>query len=111
MAQKYGRIHATPTFIAAYTDMRKKLRFRSPAACIALPSAMTAILDVMAEHPRAWPIKRKKLKGVEREFHLAIKDIAYRRLHVRYLVGESDICYLLAVWVDGQDEPHYILED
>ena len=111
MAQKYGRIRETPTFLAAYSDIRKNLRLRSPAAFLALPSAMTVILDVMAEHPRAWPIKRKMLKGVDREFHLAIKDIAYRRLHVRYLVGESDICYLLAVWVDGQNEPRYILED
>ena len=111
MAQKYGRIRETPTFLAAYSDIRKNLRLRSPAAYLALPSAMTAILDVMEEYPRAWPAKRKILRGVEREFHLAIKDIAYRRLHVRYLVRESDICYLMAVWVDGQDEPSYILED
>lgn len=111
MSQNYGQIRETPTFLAAYSEIRKTLRLRSPAAYLALPSAMTAILDVMAEHPRAWPIKRKILKGVEREFHLAINDIAYRRLHVRYLVGDRDICYLLAVWVDGQNEPRYILED
>jgi hypothetical protein len=72
---------------------------------------MTTILDVMAEHPRAWPVKRKILGGLEQEFHLAVKDIAYRRLYVRYFVDEEDICYLLAVWIDGQDEPRYIIEN
>ncbi len=52
----------------------------------------------------------KMLGGVEQEFHLAVKDTAYRRLHVRYYVDEDDICSLLATWVDGQDEPHYTIE-
>jgi hypothetical protein len=51
------------------------------------------------------------LGGLEQEFHLAVKDIAYRRLYVRYFVDEEDICYLLAVWIDGQDEPRYIIEN
>jgi hypothetical protein len=72
---------------------------------------MITILDVMDEHPRAWPVKRKILNGVEQEFHLAVTDIAYRRLHVRYVVDENDMCYLLAAWVDGQDEPRYIVEN
>jgi len=32
--------------------------------------------------------------------------IAYRRLHLRYLV-DGDIAHLLAIWVDGHDEPDY----
>jgi len=108
MSGKYVRIRNTPTFLAAYSDIREYLRRKSPSAYRALPSAMTTILDVMAEHPRAWPVKRKILGGVEQEFHLAVKDIAYRRLHVRYFVDEEDICYLLAAWIDGQDEPRYI---
>jgi len=51
------------------------------------------------------------LGRVEQEFHLAIQDIAYRRLHVRYSVDERDVCYLLTAWVDGQDEPAYIIEN
>jgi hypothetical protein len=111
MAGKYDRIRTTPTFMAAYLDIRENLQRKSPVAYRALPSAMTTILNVMAEHPRAWPVKRKMLGGIEQEFHLAVKDIAYRRLHVRYYVDEDDICYLLAAWVDGQDEPRYIVED
>ena len=111
MSEKYIRIRNTPTFLAAFSDIRENLQSKSPAAYRALPSAMTTILDVMAEHPRAWPIKRKMLGGGEQEFHLAVKDIAYRRLHVRYCVDEHDVCYLLAVWVDGQDEPRYIIEN
>lgn len=110
MAGKYDRIRNTPTFVAAYSDIRKHLQRKSPAAYRTLPSAMTTILDGMAEHPRAWPVKRKMLRGVEQGFHLAVKDIAYRRLHVQYYVDEDDICYLLAAWVDGQDEPRYIIE-
>lgn len=111
MSGKYIRIHKTPTFLAAYSAIREYLRLNSPSAYRALPSAMTTILDVMAEHPRAWPVKRKLLGGVEQEFHLAVKDIAYRRLHVRYIVDEEDTRYLVAVWVDGQDEPRYIIEN
>lgn len=110
MTGKYDRIRNTPTFAAAYSDIRENLQSKSPNAYRALPSAMTTILDVMAEYPRAWPVKRKMLGGVEQEFHLAVKDIAYRRLHVRYYVDEDDICYLLAAWVDGQDEPRYVIE-
>ena len=111
MSGKYNRIRHTPTFLAAFADIRDNLQSKSPAAYRALPSAMTTILDVMAEHPRAWPIKRKMLGGVEQEFHLAVKDIAYRRLHVRYFVDEDEVCYLVAIWVDGQDEPSYIIEN
>ena len=111
MSRKYDRIRRTATFIAAFSDIRENLQSKSPTAYFALPSAITTILDVMAEHPRAWPVKRKTLGGVEQEFHLAIKDIAYRRLHVRYFVDEHDVCYLLTVWVDGQDEPGYIIEN
>lgn len=110
MSQKYNRIRRTSTFLLAFSNIRKHLQSKSPAAYRALPSAMTTILDVMAEHPRAWPIKRKMLAGVEQEFHLAVMDIAYRRLHVRYYVDEHDVCYLLAAWIDGQDEPSYIIE-
>jgi hypothetical protein len=39
---------------------------------------MTSNMVVIAEHPRAWPAKRKILNGVEQEFHLAVPDIAYR---------------------------------
>lgn len=111
MARKYDRILSTPTFTSAYSHIREYLQSKSPAAYRALPSAMTTILDVMAEHPRAWPVKRKLLGGVEFEFHLAVKNIAYRLLHVRYYVNEKDICYLLAAWIDGQDEPNYIVEN
>lgn len=110
MAGKYDRIRSTPTFMAAYAKIRLYLQQKSPAAYLALPGAMASILGVMVEHPQAWPVKRKRLGGIEYEFHLAVKDIAYRRLHVRYLVDEREICYLLAVWVDGQDEPRYIIE-
>lgn len=109
MSGKYARIRITPTFLAAYSDIREYLRRYSPGAYRVLPSAMTDILDVMAEHPRAWPAKRKMLQGIEQEFRLAVKEIAYRRLHVRYFVDEDDTCYLLAAWVDGQDEPRYII--
>lgn len=111
MSKKYNRIHRTSTFLLAFSDIREHLQSKSPAAFRALPSAMTIILDVIAEHPRAWPIKRKRLAGDEVEFHLAVKDIAYRRLHVRYYVDEHDVCYLLAAWIDGQDEPRYIIEN
>lgn len=108
MPPKYSRIRETQTFLDAYSEIRVHLRQRSPAAYLALPSAMIAILDIIEEHPRAWPVKRKKLSEFEVEFHHAIKDIAYRRIHVRYLVDEGDICYLLATWIDGQDEPRYV---
>ena len=110
MSKKHDRILRTTTFLASFSDIRENLQRKSPAAYLALPSAITTILDVMAEHPRAWPIRKKMLGGVEQEFHLAIKDIAYRRLHVRYCVDERDVCYLLTAWVDGQDEPSYIIE-
>jgi len=78
----------------------------SPLAFLALPSAMETILDVIDRHPRSWPVKRKRLSGVEYEFHLAIINIAYRRLHIRYLI-DDEVSYLLAAWVDGHDEPNY----
>jgi hypothetical protein len=41
----------------------------------------------------------------------AVIDIAYRRLHVRYHVDPDGISYLLAVWVDGHDEPNYSIPE
>lgn len=111
MAGKYDHILSTPTFTSAYSHIREYLQRKSPAAYCALSSAMTTILDVIAEHPRAWPVKRKILGDVEYEFHHAVKNIAFRRLHVRYYVDEKDICYLLAAWIDGQEEPNYIIEN
>ena len=109
MASKYKNIHRTQTFITAFSELRTHLREKSPVAYLALPSAMATILDVIEKHPRAWPVKRKMLEGVQHEFHLAIMDLAYRRIHVRYYVDEDGICYLLTAWVDGQDEPKYII--
>ena len=68
---------------------------------------MTTILDTLNAHPRSWPRKRKQIAGTEYEFHLAIMSIAYRRLHLRYIVDGSDVCHLAAIWVDGHDEPKY----
>jgi hypothetical protein len=76
---------------------------------MALPSAMGIILDVIDRQPRSWPIKRKQFGGVGYEFHNAIIDLAYRRLHLRYFVDNDDASYLLAVWVDGHDEPDYTI--
>jgi len=109
MIKKFSRIRRTPTFMAAYLEMSSYLRKSSPLAFLALPSAMLLILDTIDRHPRSWPIKRKRLGSSEHEFHLAIVDIAYRRLHVRYHVDSDGIAYLLAVWVDGHDEPNYTL--
>ncbi|MFZ3209295.1 MAG: hypothetical protein WA140_10735 [Geobacteraceae bacterium] len=108
MTRNYPKIRRTPSFIAAYSEMRSYLRRSSPLAFMALPSAMDIMLDVIDRHPRSWPIKRKHFGGVEYEFHLAIIDLAYRRLHLRYFVDKDDVSYLLAVWVDGHDEPDYI---
>lgn len=107
MALKYQKIRRTPTFITAYSSLRERLRKSSPLAYFALPTAMLTILDVIDRHPKSWPVKRKVFGGVEREFHLAITAIAYRRLHVRYYVDAEEVSHLLAVWVDGQDEPQY----
>jgi len=109
MAVKYKNIRRTPTFIAAFSEVRSHLREKSPVAYLALPSAMATILDVIEKHPHAWPVRRKMLGGVQHEFHLAIVDLAYRRIHVRYYVDDNGICYLLTVWIDGQDEPNYII--
>ena len=68
---------------------------------------MEMVLDVIDAHSRSWPIRRKCLGGVEYEFHLAVVELAYRRLPVRYLVDNDNVSYLLAVWVDGNDEPKY----
>ena len=96
--------------MAAYSEMRSYLRESSPLAFLALPSALKTILDVIDNQPRSWPIRRKRLGGVEHEFHLAIIDIAYRRLHIRYFVDSEDVSHLSAVWVDGHDEPRYITD-
>lgn len=111
MSGNYRKIRRTPTFIAAFDGLRTYLRRTSPLAYYALPSAMQTILDVIDSHPHAWPIKRKNLEGSERVFHLAVIDIAYRRLHVRYHVDADGISILLAVWVDGHDEPNYSIPE
>ena len=110
MPKKYQKIRRTPSFIAAYSEMRSYLRNSSPLAFVALPSAMKTVLDVIDKHPCSWPVKRKHLGGIECEFHHAIIDLAYRRLHIRYFVDNYDESYLLAVWVDGHDEPDYIID-
>jgi len=107
MPKKYPKIRRTPSFIAAYSELRAYLKRSSPVAFLALPSAMETVLDVIDAHSRSWPIRRKRLGGVEYEFHLAIVELAYRRLHVRYLVDDDNVSYLLAAWVDGHDEPKY----
>lgn len=111
MSKKYSKIKRTPSFITMYSEMSAYLKRSSPVAFLALPSAMTVILDAIDRLPRAWPVKRKRLGGVDHEFHLAIVDLAYRRIHVRYFVDKDDICYLVAVWVDGHDEPNYTTFD
>lgn len=109
MKQKYQQIRRTPTFIVEYSYLRTYLHQSSPLAFQALSQAMTTILDTIDAHPRSWPRKRKKIGGTEYDFHLAIMSIAYRRLHLRYFVDDSEICYLAAIWVDGHDEPKYII--
>jgi len=110
MAGRYKSIRRTPRFIADYAEIRDHLREKSPVAYRALPHSMTTILNVIERHPRAWSVKRKALVGTGYEFHLAITDIAYRRIHVRYHVDEDDISHLLTVWIDGQDEPNYVID-
>ena len=108
MSSKYAKIRRTPTFISAYGELRIYLRKSSPLAYLALPQAMQTILDVIDRHPRGWPIRHKQLGGLDREFHLAVISIAYRRLHVRYYVDDdAGLSHLLAIWVDGHDEPKY----
>jgi len=70
---------------------------------------MKTILDVIDANPQAWPVKRKRISGMDLVFHLAVVDIAYRHLHVRYFVDENGISHLLNTWVDGHDEPSYVL--
>ena len=107
MNSKYQKIKRTPSFIKEYSQLRSYLQRSSPLAYQSLHLGMTTILDTIAAHPRSWPHKRKSISGVDYAFHLAIISIAYRRLHLRYFVDDSDICYLAAVWVDGHDEPKY----
>lgn len=107
MKSKYQQIRRTPTFIREYSRLRSYLHQSSPLAFQVLPQAMTTILDTIDAHPRSWPRKRKLIGDVEYEFHLAIMSIAYRRLHLRYFVDDSDVCCLAAIWVDGHDEPQY----
>ncbi len=107
MVPKYKQIRRTPTFIHEYSRLRSCLHQSSPLAFQALPRAMTTILDTIDAHPRSWPRKRRQIGDNEYEFHLAIMSIAYRRLHLRYFVDDSDVCYLAAIWVDGHDEPKY----
>jgi len=104
---KYSRIRVTPAFEAAYADLGTYLQKSSPLAFLALPAAMTTILDTIHSHPCAWPVRRKVIAESEVEFHLAIVPLAYRRLHLRYLVDREKVAHLLAIWVDGYDEPTY----
>jgi hypothetical protein len=107
MAASYKNIRRTPGFIADYIEIREHIKQYNPVAYQALPNAMKTILDVIDNHPHGWPVKRKKLAGTDYIFHLAIVNIAYRRLHVRYFVDDQQICHLLTAWIDGQDEPRY----
>jgi hypothetical protein len=110
MGKKYQKIRQTPTFISAYSELRSYLKTSSPLAFLALPQGMKTVLNVIDDHPRGWPVRRKNLGGVALEFHLAIVSIAYRRLHIRYHVDVNDVSHLLAVWVDGHDEPRYLMD-
>jgi len=104
---KYSRINVTPVFETAYAEIADYLKISSPLAFMALPAAMTTILDTIDAHPYAWPVRRKIIGNREVEFHLAIVPVAYRRLHLRYRVDKEKSVYLLAIWVDGHDEPTY----
>jgi hypothetical protein len=70
---------------------------------------MQIIIDVIDNNPHGWPIRRKTIEGNELGFHLAVVNIAYRKLHVRYFVDSGSVAHLAAVWVDGNDEPTYLL--
>lgn len=109
MFQKYPQIRPTEFFVEGYTDLRFKLKKSSPMAYRALPHGINNILAVIDSHPHGWPVKRKNIGGFDLEFHLAIVNISYRKLHVRYIVEEKDMCSLLAIWIDGQDEPNYTI--
>jgi len=104
---KYSRINVTPAFETAYAAIADYLKTSSPLAFMALPAAMTTILDTIDSHPYAWPVRRKTIGAREVEFHLAIVPVAYRRLYLRYSVDTEESVYLLAIWVDGHDEPTY----
>jgi len=104
---KYSSIKVTPAFEGAYTELGGYLQRSSPLAFIALPAALTTILDTIDSHPCAWPVRRKVIGDREVEFHLAIVPLAYRRLQLRYLVDQEKLAHLLAIWVDGHDEPTY----
>lgn len=106
--EKYPNIRVTPTFLADYATLRTRLREHSPLAFIALPRAMFTILETIHRYPRSWPIRRKSLGDTELEFHLAVVNIAHRRLHVRYWVDDLINCHLMTAWVDGDDEPTYV---
>ena len=108
MSGRYKNIRRTPGFITEYIEIREHLKKTSPVAYQALPKAMKTILDVIATYPRAWPVKRKELTGTEYILHLAVVSIAYRRIHIRYFVDNNQVCHLLTVWIDGEDEPGYI---
>ena len=107
MVKKHQKIRRTPNFISAYAEMSSYLKKSSPMAYLSLPQGMETILDVIDAHPRGWPIRRKNIGGIDLEFHIAIVSLAYRKLHVRYSVDDNDVSCLLAIWVDGNDEPNY----
>jgi hypothetical protein len=106
--RKYSRIRRTPTFLAAYSDIRACLQRSSPAAFLELPGGIQIILDAINANPRCWPIRRKLIDGCELIFHLAVVAIAYRKLHIQYFVDADNNAHLAAIWVDGNDEPSYI---
>jgi len=109
MPTKYGRIRRTATFLEDYAQIRMRLQRSSPLAYQALPYAMKTILDFINKFPRGMPVRYMNIEGVDVEFHLAIVDIAHRRLHVRYYVDECDVSFLMVAWIDGDDEPDYDL--
>jgi hypothetical protein len=107
MPRKYTRIRRTPSFLAAFSEIRAYLQRSSPAAFLELPTGMQIILDVIDANPRSWPIRQKTIEGRELIFHLAVVNIAYRKLHIRYFVDADMISHLAAIWVDGNEEPTY----
>lgn len=74
--RRYGKIRRTPVFRSAYTTLRTHLREKSLAPYFALPPTLTAILDIIEKHPRAWPLRRVVMDGVEDEIHVPVMDLA-----------------------------------
>jgi hypothetical protein len=109
MTKKYSRIRRLPAFVEDYVVIRARLRGSSPRAYLALPGAMRSIIDFISMFQLGMPVRRINIGGEDIEFHLAIVNIAHRKLHVRYHVDTHGICYLMTAWIDGDDEPDYDL--